>query len=125
MRKYVRTEDKIIDVTYWEKDDKGNYYTWESDDFLAKRIYIYKEDIIKEADYIESLIDDMFVIYKSNGKVILRVQNHNRRNTEGALERAMKSSVKFDQVEIVGGIWNNEGFTILASNKNNNELELI
>ena len=58
MSKYIRTEDKIIDVSYWEKDDKGNYYTWENDDFCANRKYIYKTDIIKESDNLKELLDE-------------------------------------------------------------------
>ena len=54
--KYIRTENGIYDVTYWNEDKQG-YYTYLGDDFCESKHYIYNEDIIKQADTIEELCD--------------------------------------------------------------------
>ena len=106
--KCVRTEDKIIDVSYLEKDDKGNYYTWESDDFCANRKYIYKEDIIKEADTIEELCD-MFVVRKETCRDLL----------------VAKSWAKSYNEILYGAIWTDKGLQYIAKMNDKGELELI
>lgn len=54
---FIRTENGIYDVTYWNKDDKG-YYTYCGDDWCEPKHYIYNDDIINKADNLEDLIDE-------------------------------------------------------------------
>lgn len=63
---YVKTEDRIVDVTYWNKDMKG-YYIYLNDNFCAPKQYIYEKDIVKEANDILLLLDT-FIITDDSGK---------------------------------------------------------
>ena len=60
---YVKTNEGIYDVTYWNKDDKG-YYTYYGDDWCEPKHYIYNDDIIKKADNLEDLIDEFRYDYE-------------------------------------------------------------
>lgn len=63
---YVKTENRIVDVTYWNKDMKG-YYIYLNDNFCAPKQYIYEKDIVKEANDILLLLDT-FIITDDSGK---------------------------------------------------------
>ena len=114
MSKYIRTEDKIIDVSYLNKDDKGNYYIWESDDFCANRKYIYKEDIIKESDNLEDLCDE-FILFDDENKIHYQSQESSIWWLGASL---YPKSVR-------GAIFTDKGIIYVAKMNENKELELI
>lgn len=117
--KYVRTEDRIIDVSYLEKDDKGNYYTWENDDFCANRKYIYKEDIIQQADTIEKLCDEFVEIEEDKMPLIIDTTIY---PIDYIFEYIKQTELK---TQIYGAIWNDKGLRYVTKMNDKGELELI
>ena len=111
--KYVRTEDgKIHDVTYW-LEDKWGYYTYTSIDFCAPRNYVYKRDIIKEADNIKDLCDEF--VDKSECRLTIK----------GYRFKETVSYLLSEDHEVVGAIWTDRGLIYVAQFNKKGDLELL
>ena len=129
--KYIRTKDRIIEIPNGNKDEKG-YYTYDSNNFIAPKKYIDKKDIIKKADIIEEVFDDI-VINEKNGRGHL-IANCLREQREYRKE-FNRQDIPLDKEglyihnrlgnPVYGGIWTDKGFKYVAKMNSDGEFELI
>ena len=122
MHKYARTADRIVDVTNWNKDEKG-YYTYNSILFCAPKKYIYKKDIIQEADSIADLCDEIVRVNGSKVEILKYGRNDVYSFSEYAVIYA--DDVREHGYKYYGAIWTDKGLIYVAELLEYGRLELL
>lgn len=114
MRKYIRTKVGIYQVRKPALDE----YLWEDSTYVYGHGHIDNKDIIKRADTIKELCDEIIVV--SNDKKIkpycLCMDNYN-------LNLFVKFNYSF--CTIYGAIWTDKGLIYVAKMNDKGELELL
>lgn len=123
--KYVRIEDKIVVVNYWCKDEQG-YYTWLTVEWCQPKLYIYKKDIVAEADTIEELIDGYYL--DIDNRPFEKAYTFNDlyealEERQSWLNYSNRKGLDYDIV-LYGFIKTNKGLIYVAKANNKGELEL-
>ena len=129
--KYIRTKDgKIVDVSNmqeYETDDENGYRVFDGYGYDDFSIYYPIEDIIKQAETIEELCDEL-VIHNPNNDGIYRKTFVYDGRWETILneEHAQFCTTHYKQkVEIYGAIWTDKGLIYVAKMNDKGELELL
>lgn len=123
MNKYIRTKDKIIDVTspYWGKDERG-YYTYLTDNPCEPKTYIHKEDIIKESNTIDELCD---MFYLDRGGDIDINEFYDKYQFDVAKENYLEEIRHFIPIKLQAYIKTDKGLICVAQMNEKVDLELI
>lgn len=121
--KYIRTENGIYKVTATAETNKiyeyGNcYQIYDHNNCIRKDILI--KDIIKQADTIEELCDELVIAYKDCYEK--RTYLYSRTIQEFKENRTNYKSKFFTYY---GAIWTNKGLIYVAKMNEKGELELI
>ena len=119
--KYVRTKDKIIDVSYWSKDKKG-YYTYLTDDFCEPKTYVYTKDIIAEDDNIERLCDAAVETKGHTGDYMHYIWWGYRYDE---LKPKIIDDMITQDFNVYGAIWTNKGLIYVAKMNKDGGYELL
>lgn len=119
--KYIRTKDGIYDISNWKETD---IY------FEGENGFITKKRIIKQADTIEELCDELIIKNPNNDGEFYRKVFVYQGAWENILnEKHAKHCTNRDiyehDVEIFGAIWTDKGLIYVAKMNEKGELELL
>ena len=120
--KYIRTKDSIVFVGDLVKDEFGNYCPKDSTDTME----IEAKYVIKEADNIEELCDEVVVEMKFNTGYVAHL-NKNITELKSFVEY-LKESCKVtndEMLNIYGAIWTDKGLIYVAQMNESGVLELL
>lgn len=115
--KYIRTKDGIVNVSNmqeYEADDENNNRIFDGYGLDDGSIYYPTEDIIKQADTIEELIDE-YVLVEKSARCFLNYDEI----TEDDLKLCLQDH------DIFGAIWTDKGLIYVAKMNEKGELELL
>ena len=100
--KYIRTKDRIIDTLDCKECFLCNQQCWQP----LKGLLVYEKDIVKQADYIRELLDE--IIDNKNLVNILPLEN-----------------IDLTKDKIYGAIWTDKGLIYVAKLNEKGKWELI
>ena len=131
--KYIRTNnDKIYDLkaySGWEVDEDGNYHIWHHPKYsCVYYIDIEAEDVIKQADTIEELCDEIVIHNPNNdGEFFPKYFVYQNRREDLLNKKHADFCKKYYKlkVEIYGAIWTDKGLIYVAKMNDKGELELL
>ena len=117
MNKYIRTKDRILEVT---KDTKGTKFVVFGKTLLDYETFIKSEDdILKEATTIEELCDEFVKVYiRIKPEILPYDENYEE-------EQEMTKIMPNRDVKIYGAIWTDKGLIYVAKMNESGELVLI
>lgn len=125
--KYIRTKDGIYESAKQQivkrYDSEGNLFATSIDTSTNSLISIY-EDIIKQADTIEELCDELVVIpYADEPCQKIRPQNDGFHNVKELLK--FYDDNMTGVFSLYGAIWTDKGLIYVAKMNEEGELELL
>lgn len=112
MNKYIRTKEKIYEIDNSREATDICYFT--------TRGWVYKKDIIKQADTPEELCDE-FVIKHINNEKPYVADDYQKHEILEDRQKVFDCGVE----EVKGAIWISEGLIYVAKMNENGVLELI
>lgn len=119
MKKYVKTNDGI-----WVYYEKENYATRPNKEMGCTQVWLNfkKECIVKQADNIEELIDELVIDNPENWEKKPFVA---RRTFDTFLNKDNAKYQKENNIKTYGAIWTDKGLIYVAKMNDKGELELL
>ena len=120
--KYIRTKDSIYVYdkaiqnikSYWKTTFLSKY---KINKYIKKDIEKVNKNIIKQADTIEELCDELLFVGQDNVPIILDVE------LKHAKDRA--DDLELTEWAVYGAIWTDKGLIYVAKMNDKGELELL